>query len=351
MDGPLWELVKAGTLAPSGDNTQPWRFAVDPAAGRIVLFVDESRDPSPMNAGQRMARIAVGAALENILRTAEASGWPASAEVAQAPALAAVRLEGSPPAGVRVPEPITARVTNRRIYDGGSAPSEVLAGLCRGARALPGVTVHCVTDPPQLRALARLVGRADALMFAEPSMRRAFLANVRFGEPPNAEVATGLSLGSLELTRSERFGLQMMRRLPGWALACGGAFKALGSRARRAVESSSGMCLITASDSKVGTDLTVGRAMQSAWLALTERGLAVQPMMSLPVLSNVLEQGPPGVRSSLARRGVAELLAEVSGVAPASAGTRVAALFRFGRAAPPSHRVGRLPVCPVGPGP
>ena len=52
-----------------------------PRAQRIAVYVDESRDPSPMNAGQRMARIAVGSALENLVRTTRKNALDVELEV------------------------------------------------------------------------------------------------------------------------------------------------------------------------------------------------------------------------------------------------------------------------------
>ena len=72
LEGELEALVAAASRAPSGDNTQPWRFVVDRARGLVTIAVDPRRDPSPMNAGQRMARIACGAALENLVQAARA---------------------------------------------------------------------------------------------------------------------------------------------------------------------------------------------------------------------------------------------------------------------------------------
>src|SRR5437588_12772428 len=83
-------LMTAAVRAPSGDNTQPWRFSVDSGRGRIAIDVDPARDPSPMNAGQRMSRIAVGAALENMLRTLDKNR--ATADWSVDPGTAAVSL-------------------------------------------------------------------------------------------------------------------------------------------------------------------------------------------------------------------------------------------------------------------
>ncbi len=48
----LESLVEAATRAPSGDNTQPWRFEIREKSNQILIHLDESRDTSPMNAGQ-----------------------------------------------------------------------------------------------------------------------------------------------------------------------------------------------------------------------------------------------------------------------------------------------------------
>ena len=66
-------LLEAGVLAPSGDNLQPWKFTFDRASRSILLDVDPKRDTSPMNAGQRMSRISLGAVLENVVRTGSAT--------------------------------------------------------------------------------------------------------------------------------------------------------------------------------------------------------------------------------------------------------------------------------------
>ena len=312
---------------------------------RIAFFVDEARDPSPMNAGQRMARIAVGAALENVLRTAERNRWGAFLEEPVAPAVATVRLEPGPQRDI---DPaIAARVTNRRPYDGQAVSAEILAKLKEQTPPLDDVVTHWMADRQRLPPLADLIGRADAVMFGNPTMRKAFLANVRFDAAPDAEVDEGLSLASLELSRGERFGLRMMRWLPNWLLHAAGAMKTFAANTRRLVESAAGLCLVTAADRRPATDLVVGRAMQRAWLALTEQGLAAQPMMSMAVLENVLDQGSPQVVTALGPERVQGLLSELRRLAGEVGDGRLAYLLRWGYAGPVGGRTGRLPLARV----
>jgi nitroreductase len=344
MDGSLATLLTAAVRAPSGDNTQPWRFVVDPDAGTIALEEDATRDPSPMNAGRRMSRIAAGAALENLIREARIDGRAVELERAVRPTLALVRLSSGVGETNRTGDVVAARVTNRRIYDGRPVPAEVRDRLVRETPDLGEVGTHWIDAVDRLPALARLIGRADAAMFGEASMRRAFLSKVRLDAAPGVPVAEGLSTSSLELSAAARWALRVMTRAPDRLLKLGGVSRVFATKARRLVASSSGLCLIVAPDDGEVTDLLVGRAMQRAWLTLTAEGLAVQPMMSLLVLENVWEHGDPALLASLGRGKLAALRDEFRASVPEIGDRRPAFLMRFGFAPAPSGRTGRLPL-------
>jgi len=340
----LQQLLQAAVHAPSGDNTQPWRFIVDWEAGQISLHVDGSRDPSPMNAGNRMARIALGAALENIVRTAEGNGLHLEFEQPTPPALAAVRLRTEAQTAALVQE-IQQRVTNRRVYDGRPLPPEMLAGLEQQTAPIEEVRTFWICDRARIIALASLIARADKLMFGEASMRRAFLAKIRFDDKTGGEPAReGLTPASLELTAFERFALRLLPSIPSWFLRLTGGLRAFAVKARKLAESASGFCLVTASDVTEKADLLVGRAVQKAWLALTENDLAVQPMMSLLVLENVRDNGPASLIAKVGERKLAMLRDDFRTLAPEIGQSRPAFLMRFGYASPPTGHCGRLPV-------
>ena len=98
-------------------------------AGTIALEVDAQRDPSPMNAGRRMSRIAVGAALENLIRKARSHGLGRGAGTSRLS-----RPGHGPPdrdrrEGHGQETPWPSRVTNRRLFDGRPVPAEVLDRL------------------------------------------------------------------------------------------------------------------------------------------------------------------------------------------------------------------------------
>lgn len=336
-------LLAEAVRAPSGDNLQPWRIVVDPGGAlRIALYVDEARDPTPMNAGQRMSCLAVGAVLENLLRAAKCTGWAAELEEPSDSALAVVRLEGTARSEKKTDPTIAARVTNRRRYDGRQMPSEVLTRLQHQVEEFPGVRTHWIVDRHRISSFATLVGRSDMALFGEPSMRLAFRETVRFDQPWDAEVAEGLPVASLEVSTSERLGLRIMPYIPDWLLKLTGALRGFGATGRKLVESASGLCLIVEEDDTRHTKLRAGRTMQQAWLAMTECGLAAQPMMSLPVFENILAHGTPDSFSALNRDEIQALIDELHTIAPEIGEGRSSVLMRFGYAAAPSGRTGRL---------
>jgi hypothetical protein len=131
--------------------------------------------------------------------------------------------------------------------------------------------------------------------------------------------------------------------LPQWLLKIASVSRAMEKNGRRVVGSSSGLCLVVAPDDRDETDLLVGRAMNRAWLALTDYGLAAQPMMSGIVMLNALQHGSPELVTSLGRRQLESLRDELFALFPECGGGRPAVLLRFGYAPAVSARNGRLP--------
>jgi hypothetical protein len=160
--------------------------------------------------------------------------------------------------------------------------------------------------------------------------------------PAGAEVAEGLSVGSIELDAAERALFPMLPRLPHGLLRGAGAFRIMGARSKRLIAGSSGLCLGVAPDGNPRTDLAVGRAMERAWLSLTAKGLAVQPMMAVIAVGDSFEFG---LEVAGLRRDVVTAVQDgIRAAAPEIAGRRPAFLMRFGYALRPSARVGRRPL-------
>src|SRR6266436_3223859 len=73
--GPL-ALVRAGILAASPHNTQPWLFRV--GAARVALLADTARHLGSFDPYLREMHIGLGCAIENMTRAARAYGYEAT---------------------------------------------------------------------------------------------------------------------------------------------------------------------------------------------------------------------------------------------------------------------------------
>jgi hypothetical protein len=336
-------ILDAARIAPSLDNLQPWRFVVE---GETISFlVDHERDRTSPISGGRMARVAVGAALDCALLRAGRMGATVRFEAPRNGALVTISVS----APKRIPEPDKAllkRATNRQLYDGRPLDDATFTWLNEATPAVEG-TRTLWFGRERVRILGPLVEQGEALFFGEPRAREAAMKAMHFDVRDREEVAQGMSVGCLELSSTERMTLDALRHLPQDRLAAMGAFAKMGARARRLVESASGVCVVTAPGSEPGADVTVGRCMQHAWLALTRKGLVAHPLMAIPVLETMLEAAPgTGADGALVDRDRCAAAVESLRAAFPSVekGSRIAVLMRVGWAPPPTSRVRRLPL-------
>jgi len=280
-----------------------------------------------------MARIAVGAAIECALLRAGRMGVIVRFLPPRPGALATISFS-SPK---RVPEPDKAlirRATNRHMYDGRPVDDATFAYLREATPPLETARTLWF-GRERVRTLGPIFEEAEELLFADPETRTGALAAIRFDVRDREEVAQGMPLGALELSAAERINFDTLRRTPEERLGAMGVFKKMGARARRLIESASGVCVFTASGNEPAVDVAVGRSMQRAWLALTRRGLVAHPMSAIPALE----------ATSAGNERVANVLAAARAAFPSvDRGSRIALLLRFGWAPAPTVRMRRLPL-------
>lgn len=203
-DAEIWEFVlRYAVRAPSGHNTQPWRFAT--SDDLLHLYADRSRRLPVVDPEDRALVISCGAALAHLTVALRHFGYAGDPTPFPDPAdpdlLATVGLGRA-----RTPEPgdhelfeaISTRHTHRAAFDSRPIPHPILEQLKRDTQQA-GATVHVfIGDEPQA-VLAKLVAEGDRTQFSDAGFRRELAAWVRPNRTRRPDGVPGYAFGISDL--------------------------------------------------------------------------------------------------------------------------------------------------------
>lgn len=348
-------LLAAALSAPSGGNTQPWRWLA--SADRLHLFHDRARSASLPDYQHRGGLVALGAALENFVLAAHAEGLEVVSRLfpggAEAPLVASLALYDRPVADAepRWGDPLAAEIgrrhTNRRQARERLTPAE-LAELTTAVRSITGADLRLLEGDAELADIGQLVGDADRLRYLDDACNRDLLGEIRWTPEEGESTGDGLTLENLELSRGDRAALQMLRSWKSLRLvhAWGGGH-AFTQAGLKAITRSGAIGLVSISGTRPHDLLRAGRAVERMWLTAQARGLAVQPTTALPyMLARVVEGGGEGLEPATVAA-LRRLHGPFRRLFPVPAGHADVLLFRVSRAEPTDARALRRPLSDV----
>ena len=353
VDGRIPELVRfcveAGAQAPSPANSQPWRFRWD--GERLWVLHERSLGTSLLDPGHRAAHVALGAALENIAVAAAHRGWRAKAEPFPRPrdpsvaaAVTFAPADGPVEADAALYAQVGTRVTNRRMARRVPLEADQVAALADTAR-VRGARLDLLTTDEEVEEVARLVGAGERIRLLCRELHREMAAEVRWTREEAELRRDGISVEALELPPARTAALKLAAR-PDVAAALrelggGGAFE---EAARRSVERSSAVGLVTVGGAAAASALRGGRAVERVWLQATAMGLALHPMTALPYLFEMLDSSAATVFSGREVDELKRLRERFDALFEAAGGGTRLMFFRLGVAGAPSARSHRLPL-------
>ncbi|GII55510.1 hypothetical protein Pth03_38990 [Planotetraspora thailandica] len=333
-------IVAHGLMAPSGGNTQPWRFV---ARGPVIrCYVDTSRPPTLLDFERGATHLSHGAAAFNMELAARAAGldchvatFPDPRDpdlVCEVSLLPASRRHDPPPLAAFIGR----RVTNRKLGPYSPLEATVIEAL-HAAAADDEARLQLVTDPDALAELGRILGIGDRVRMLNQRMHGEMMDALRW-TPAEEEIRDGIGLAQLELPLDDLAGMRAARQ---WsnirflrAIHGGGAFE---NPSRRALVSSSALGLLTIPGVGPGSYFRGGRTLQRVWLTATSLGIAFQPMAVTGYLWTRVERGGEGLDAEEIHTlsGLRRRFAQFFEIVPDTAEIMI---FRLGRAGPPTAR-------------
>src|ERR1022692_3453661 len=180
-EGPI-DLVRAGILAASPHNTQPWLFKLDTT--RIELYADTRRNVGAFDPYLREMHIGLGCAVENMMLAAAAKGYEASAGVFAAPLdlvrghqhptlVASIALMPGKPHTTIPYDAIPHRRTNRAAYEmNKSISAALIEALARLGHDADGVKMFLYSSSKDRKTIGDILVNATETIIADPHMMR-----------------------------------------------------------------------------------------------------------------------------------------------------------------------------------
>ena len=286
-------LVAHASLAPSGGNSQPWRF--DAAPDHIRCLVDAARWPTMLDFDARASCLACGAAAANFQIAAAAAGRAWSIEWGAPGSDLAWRAR----AGEAIaPNPnqlraLVNRCTNRQLGTRSPLTADETAVL---AASVSDVVVEFRADDPAMIELGEILAEGDRLRMLHPRLHRELMGELRWTRAEAETTGDGIDLETLELDATQRAACALSRQWPLMStlreLETGGG---LGRGSRNAAAGAAGFVLLRAVGAGRPAFLHGGFALTHLWLQAEAMGLAVRPMTALLYLCARANEGGEGL--------------------------------------------------------
>ena len=166
----LKHAVAAAIMAPSAQNTQPWRFRI--VEDRMELYADTTRHLTVIDRERRQLLMSCGCALFNARVAVRAMGYADEVTIGEDDHVATLRLGKriiSSDSDLALMHAIALRHTNRKRYLERPVSSELADQLIETAQTNGAWLVRLT--PPQKEIIAQLVDEADHLQLADPAFR------------------------------------------------------------------------------------------------------------------------------------------------------------------------------------
>ena len=289
-DTPIGKILDLARWAPSGDNTQPWRFEIKDESS-FLIHAHDTRDDCVYDLDGRASQTAVGALLETIAIAATGEGRKADFRLQPntpetAPVIEVVLSEAPDATSSPLLPYIKARVTQRRGFS--SQPLNQDTKTALEAAIAPGFRVIWIEGKKRKWQMAKLLFQNAQIRLTIPEAyqvhKQIIEWDAQFSTDRIPDQAVGLDPVALKLMRWAMVSWERVRMLNRYfagtlmpriqldllpALQCGAHF-------------------VLIADKPLGTledYLAGGRALQRFWLTATKLGLQFQPELTPLIFS------------------------------------------------------------------
>jgi len=281
------KMLEYGIKAPSGHNTQPWKFKVN--ENSIDVYPNFNKELSVVDGNHRELYISLGCATENICIAANELGYLYQTRIIEQDSLYFIRisLQKAP----AIPNPLFSQIdkrqTNRSVYKSQIISTDTISILQKTELYQP-TSVHFYKNGDETyNTLTELIYGGNDVQYKDKAFKNELLEWMRFNPKDIKQHKDGLAYDVLGIPS-----------LPKWlAKPIVGSFlnpKPQNKSEKEKINSSSHLVLFTTKESTPENWILTGQALERFFLKCTEMGIAVafsnQPCEVPSIAEKVREQ-------------------------------------------------------------
>lgn len=344
MIAEIEKILDAGIQAPSGSNSQPWKFRIE--GEKLLVFAEYKKDHPVLNYRNRGTLIAQGALLENITIASRNFGY--EPQISLFPnsedqnCVASVTFRKSDRTGDPLFEAISKRATNRKPYSKSALSEEQLKELTSISENFPGLQLRFETSPDKIQTIAQASSVNEIVMLEDKQLHSLFYNEITWNEQEDSQRRMGFFLKTLEMNFGQRSALRLFKS---WSIIKFfnklGAARGIASSNAKTYAAVGAIGVVVVPDNDLDF-LKAGRLMERVWLNATKMGLGFHLVTGILYLWQRIQDSDFKDLSDEHRRLTEEAYKSIANAFNIAPDQRIAVLFRIGNTTPPSARSKRI---------
>lgn len=344
MPHDIEQIITDGTLAPSGENCQPWRFSV--MDNKIRVFNVPELDQSLYNYKQRGSFVAHGALIENIVLSASKYGYRADVEIFpqknEPDLVSIITLNKSSSKDEPLYPYIKERHTNRKDHKPEKLTGAQKSSLIKAAADTGLGELRIIDDQSALDILGKDLAVNEQIIFENKELHDFFYDHILWNEGDQNK-AGGFYIKTLEFLPKQLKGVKVFKN---WfvlkILNKVGKVSRMIAKENAKKYAESGALAVVVVNGKADKDyVNAGRVAERVWLSATALGISVHPCTGVLYFMENIKEGNHSVFSAAHRELIKTAHASII-KAFGVEGKTVPMLFRLGFADAASARAMRM---------
>lgn len=187
-------MVEQAIKAPSGHNTQPWKFKLNESS--IVIYPNYSKSLPVVDANHRELFISLGCAAENLRISASSKGYDSKVAVSEAGVITIQLKKTGEGHEHQLQKSIPLRQTNRSVYKGKTIPADTLA-LLQNLSLDKNIGIRLYANgTDEFNTIKLFVMRSNELQMRDKAFKDELKAWIRVNKSQTNSTCDGLSYES-----------------------------------------------------------------------------------------------------------------------------------------------------------